>query len=220
VTGKTLVLLQENSGRVPLPDGLPAPLRRAVYAAVDRVAEEFEAVKTVLQARRGYSGVLLLHGERGTRAQLLRALVEEARRERVVDLMVLGHGLPERLLLRGEELTGGVSGSVRSLAADAQVQGIDRLPLRLVYMCNCYGATMSDDWLAAGAVTVVGTRLDNYLPEPTTTFFLANWLPCLPADAAAQSAYDRAVPFVTPFLSPARIAGSQLVVAGDAALTF
>lgn len=220
MTGKTLVLLQENSGRVPLPASTPPRLRRVVYAALDWVAEEFEGVKTLLQARRGYSGVLLLHGTRGTRAHLLQALVAEARRGRVVDLMVLGHGLPERLLLRGEALAGGPGGSLRALAADARTHRVARLPLRLVYMCNCYGATVADDWLVAGAAAAVGTRLDNYLPEPTTTFFLANWLAGMPAGEAARDAYARAVPWVAPFLPQRRIAESELVVAGDEELTF
>jgi hypothetical protein len=45
-TNKALIVLQENSGRVPLPGGVSADIRDAIFAVVDRLIETIEDVKS------------------------------------------------------------------------------------------------------------------------------------------------------------------------------
>ena len=52
-----------------------------------------------------------------------------------------------------------------SLKADAAAKGVPNLNLRMVYMCNCYGSTVNDDWLAAGAKASVGSHMNDMMPE-------------------------------------------------------
>jgi hypothetical protein len=68
-----------------------------------------------------------------------------------VDLIVLGHGSAETLQLHGEDLT---DQEIRGLRTDAQARGVQTLTLRTVYMCNCFGSTVNDAWVAIGAKAV------------------------------------------------------------------
>lgn len=79
---------------------------------------------------------------------------------------------------------------------------MDGLNLRLVYMCNCFGSTVNDDWLAAGAKVSVGSRGNDWMPEPMTTFFLHNWVTGQSAKKAAEGAYKATVPFYTAIYPP------------------
>lgn len=195
-TNKALIVLQENSGRVELPDSLPAPMRDAIYGVVDGLAETFEDIKTTLQGAGRYDVVHLLTDSLCSRAQLLDKLVSETLRKRIIDLIVLGHGSSETLVLkRGTNLTGGPNGTIRSLLPDAQTRGVTALNLRLVYMCNCYGSTVNDDWCAIGAKVSVGSKLNDFMPEPMTTFFIHNWLNGQRAVDAARNAYQATIPF-------------------------
>ena len=197
-SNKALIVLQENSGRVPLPDGVPNELRDVIFGVIDRVSETFENVKTQLQAHRRYDVVYLHTDNACTRANLLNAMVTETKKGRSIDLIVLGHGNAESLALKGTAtLTGGESGNIRSLLPEAQGKGVDAFNLRLVYMCNCFGSTLNDDWAAIGAKASVGSRMNDYMPEPMTTFFVHNWLNGQKVGEAARKAYSATVPFYT-----------------------
>jgi hypothetical protein len=208
MSDKCLIVLQENSGHVPLDVTLPAPLRQVVSGLIDKLAERFEDLKTSLQASGKYQVVRLLTDNACSRANLLDALVEETKKGRTIDLMVLGHGSPERLQLHVEpHLTGRANGNIRSLLAEARDRQLGAFNLRLVYMCNCYGSTLNDDWLAVGAKVSIGSRQLDMMPEPMITFFVHNWIAGQTAADAAKHAYEATIPFYLvpypPTLQPA-----------------
>ncbi len=62
----------------------------------------------------------------------------------------------------------------------------------MVFGLNCYGASLSDVWLALGAVVVNGTPGVNWLPEPSLSTFLRNWLGGKRYSAAVQRSNRRA----------------------------
>lgn len=195
-TNKSLIVLQENSGRIDLPPGLPPELQTAIYALIDGLAETFENLKTTLQASNRYDIVHLLTDNLCSRANLLDALVTETKKNRTIDLIVLGHGSSENLVIKKRpNLTGGEGGNIRSLKAEANSRGVSALNLRMVFMCNCYGSTLNDDWAAIGAKASVGSKMNDYMPEPMTTFFIHNWLNGQKVKDAAKNAYQATIPF-------------------------
>ena len=200
---KALIVLQENSGVTPLDSSIPPVVRDQIRAIIDRMAEKFEDIKISLQGSGHYDVIHLLTDNHCTRTALLNALVDETQKGRTIDLIVLGHGTPEKLKLkRTPHLTGGESGKIRSLLPDAQRKGVDEIRLRLVYMCNCYGSTVNDDWLAMGAQVSVGARAIDWMPEPMTTYFVRYWLAGETAHEAARKAYDRTKFFFLPIFPP------------------
>lgn len=201
---KTLIVLQENTGHVPLPNGIPDWLRDRIFQVIDGLAETFEDVKTHLQASDHYDKLHLLTDEQCTRKNLLQVLISETKANRIVDLFILGHGNDKSLQLYNEYLTGGSEGSIRSLLSDAQNQDptINKFNLRMVYMCNCYGSTVNDDWLSIGAMASVGSRRSNYMPEPMTTFFMRFWLDGKTVEESAESAYTKTIKYYLPLYPP------------------
>lgn len=199
---KALIVLQENTGQISLPPNLPVPLATAVRRVIDAVAETFEEIKTSLQGNGRYAQVVLLTDVLCTRVQLLRGLIEQTRRGRVIDLVVLGHGWNEHLQLHNETLT---NSTIRSLLSEARRTVNDdafKFNLRMVYMCNCHGSTLNDDWLAIGAAAAVGSQQNDYMPEPMTTFFIHNWMDGQPVQQAANNAYRATIPFYTVVYPP------------------
>jgi len=189
---RTLLLLQENSsGTSYMTDILPAgPIRAAADAIIDTFVENGEAAKFQALAAGKYQRFVNLSDANCTRARLLAELIKQSKDGFTVDLAVLGHGGPEALgLHNGGQLTGQtfqtlvlptgqrlqipVPGSIRTLLTDARNQeGANfTFKLRLVHMCNCFGGTTNDDWLAIGAKVSVGAPLINWMPEPMITFF-------------------------------------------------
>ncbi len=202
-TNKSLIVLQENSGQIPLDSSVPTALKQQITFLIDGLAETFENVKTTLQSVGRYDVVHLLTDNSCSRAKLLDALVSEAKTGRTTDLIILGHGSPEKLVLKlTPHLRGGASQNIRSLLTDAQARGVNSLKLRMVYMCNCFGSTLNDDWLAIGAKVSIGSHQLDMMPEPMTTFFVHNWLAGQKAKDAAKNAYEATIPFYLPFYPP------------------
>lgn len=190
---RTLILLQENSSsKSYLTDILPpGPIRTAADAIIDRFAENGEAAKFQALQAGHYQRFINLSDTACTRTNLLSQLIRQSNEGFTVDLAVLGHGSPERLSLNnGGSLTGltrrtvtnritGLrttvtdQGTIRSLLSEARtLQGANfNFKLRLVHMCNCFGASTNDDWLAIGAKVSVGTPAMDWMPEPMNTFF-------------------------------------------------
>ena len=102
----------------------------------------------------------------------------------------------------GPHLIGGPGGNIRSLLPQALNQGILALNLRMVFMCNCYGSTLNDDWISIGAKSSVGSKMDDNMPEPMTTFFVHNWLNGLKVSDAAIQAYHATIPFYNKVYPP------------------
>jgi hypothetical protein len=206
---RTLILLQENNDASSyMTDILPAgPVRDAADAIVDSFIEGGEAAKFQALATGRYQRFVNLSDSACTRAKLLEQLIKQSKEGHVVDLAILGHGSPESLRLNGENLTGlttqtiinpltGVrststsQGTIRSLLTEARARegSAFNFKLRLVHMCNCFGGTTNDDWLAIGAKTAVGSPTMDWMPEPLITFF---WDDFVKNDKrAAQAASD------------------------------
>ncbi|MES2475547.1 MAG: hypothetical protein V4640_07185 [Verrucomicrobiota bacterium] len=190
---RTLILLQENSnGKSYMTDIIPpGAARTAADAIVDRFVENGEAAKFQALQAGNYQRFINLSDANCTRANLLSQLIRQSREGFTVDLAILGHGGVEKLSLHnGEQLTGLTTttvinrltgartvstnqGTIRSMLTDARAsQGAAfNFKLRLVHMCNCFGGTTNDDWLAIGAKVSVGSPAMDWMPEPMNTFF-------------------------------------------------
>lgn len=237
---RTLILLQENSGKSALTDWMPPAIRSVAQAVVDQVVEFSESAKFALLAQGSYQRFINLSDTDCSRANLLSHLIAESHAGRMVDLAVLGHGRDEELILRvGPNLTGATyrngvydAGSIRRMLVEARQQygASFQFSLRTVYMCNCRGGTLNDDWLAIGAKVAIGSVHDNYMPEPMISDF---WSLFVKEDSrvehAAAEAYQRAarvwqfVPdwsTVNPNTDYSRITGSQPIVSGNRNLIF
>ena len=193
---RTLILLQENSnGKSYMTDILPAgPVRTAADAIIDQFAENGEAAKLQALAAGRFQRFVNLSDANCTRAKLLAELIKQTNDGFTVDLEILGHGNVEVLGLHdGETLTGRhtvttqtrtgpvdtvVPGSIRTLLTDARAQqgAAFNFKLRVVHMCNCFGGTTNDDWLAIGAKVAVGAPKMDWMPEPMITLFWQSFL--------------------------------------------
>ncbi len=241
---RTFVLLQENSsGTSYMTDVLPAgPTRDAADALIDTFVEIGETANLQGITSGSYQRFVNLSDTNCTRAKLLAELIKQSREGYTVDLAVLGHGSNESLLLHnGEKLTGrttqtitnpftGLSstlispGSIRTLLTDARAQqgtGFN-FKLRVVHMCNCFGGTTNDDWLAIGAKASVGAPLNNYMAEPMISTF---WRDFVKNDKRVKQAADDSralaaiawsvVPSYGPFITE-----TQQLTSGDGNIIF
>lgn len=247
---RTLILLQENSGRSSLTDWMPASIRSLAEAIVDRFVESGESAKFAALAQGSYQRFVDLSDSRCTRANLLAQLISQSRDGYSVDLCVLGHGTIEELILNnGPNLTGQrivptidrstgrvvnlvVPGTIRSMLTEARSQfgSTFQFRLRTVYMCNCEGSSLNDDWLAIGARVAVGSRRNNYMPEPMLSDF---WQKFVKGDKhvaeAAATSWTTSAPIwsllpgyttVDPATGLNKVQASEPVVAGDPNLIF
>jgi hypothetical protein len=207
-SGKVLIVLQENSGYLKILDdlrrnGVPEAEVLLIQAILDMLSETFEDLKTRLQATGRYERVILLTDENGTYENLSRNMIDYSRQNKIIDLVVLGHGRPDWLYLkyqrlRGETWSGTIPSDVRmirKLGADfAQARVTNKL--RLVYMCNCYGQTTNNDWTTIGAKVSIGPNQINYMPEPMTTFFMNDWISGqFTASQAAARSWNGSIPW-------------------------
>lgn len=240
---RTLILLQENSGKTGLDDipVVPPDVKAAVRQIVDQTVEGGEVEKFRRLAQGRYSNFIPLSDFRCTRAELLKALIKETGKGRVVDLVILGHGNKNQLSLHGREglfgNDGRDQGNIRTMLQEARDTEGDpnfNFSLRLVYMCNCDSSTLNDDWRAIGAKVSVGAKLDNYLHEPMITFFWEDFVKNdKPVRQAAEDSFAKtaalynSVPLLAAYmnfpsletgLSP--IQESQQIVVGNGNLIF
>lgn len=172
---KNLILLQENSGRVDFLNSISdKSVRNLVQTTIDGLAENFESIKTTLQLRGYYDEIINLTNRNCTKAKLLETMIEQSRNGNVFDLLVLGHGSPNKLHLHGEDMT---ASDIRNMLTQAQSRHTNfKFNLRLVYMCNCFSGTLLDDWLHIGAKVALGCDNVNYMPEPQTTYFFDDFV--------------------------------------------
>jgi hypothetical protein len=164
-----LVVLLENVGHV---HGIPLP--KWAMDAIDFVTEEYaKLLLHVYGAYRRYDRVVILEDDRATGPELAAALVETSRTHRV-DLLLLVHGRPGALVGRRGEVDIGAETFDPLLAAKRRQPEL--VDLRMVFGVNCYGATLAPVWLELGAQVVNGAAGVNWLPEPSLSVFLRNWL--------------------------------------------
>jgi hypothetical protein len=229
---RTLILLQENSGRSSLTDFLPDYIQAQADAIVDTFVETSESANFQSLASGSYQRFINLSDTNCTRARLLSTLITQSVDGYTVDLAVLGHGSSERLVLNSGSLTGGLTGNLRSMLTEARAQrgAAFNFKLRAVHMCNCFGSTLNDDWLAIGAQVSVGSRRNNYMPEPMLSYF---WNGFVKSDKrvsqASSDSYSSSVPLwsvvpgyntIDPLSGMTKIQESLPIVAGNGNLIF
>ena len=164
-----LVVFLENVGHI---HGVPLP--GVATQAIDFVTEEYAKLLLRLYgAYRRYNKVIILEDERATGPELVAALTQ-ASREHTVDLLLLVHGRPGALVGCRAQVDVGPETFQPLLAAYQQDPAL--VDLRMVFGLNCYGASLAPVWLALGAVAVNGAIGVNWLPEPSLSVFLRNWL--------------------------------------------
>lgn len=164
-----LVVFLENVGHI---HGVNLP--QWAMNIIDFVTEEYAKILLRLYgAHRKYDRVVILEDEQATGAQLQAALLATSATHRV-DLLLLVHGHAGMLVgHRGQEQVNGAHFAAlrEQYAADAGC-----LDLRMVYGVNCYGASLAPIWLDLGAQVANGALGVNWMPEPSLSIFLRNWL--------------------------------------------
>jgi hypothetical protein len=164
-----LVVFLENVGHI---QGIPLP--QPVTQAIDFVTEEYAKMLLRLYgAYRRYDQVIILEDEQATGPELVAALTE-ASREHTVDLLLLVHGRPGALVGCRAQVDVGPETFQPLLAAYRKDPNL--VNLRMVFGLNCYGASLAPVWLELGASAVNGAAGINWLPEPSLSIFLRNWL--------------------------------------------
>ncbi len=203
---RALILLQENSSGKSYLDEETGDTT-AIDRIIDTAVELGETAKFRGLATGRYTQFIDLSDTRCTRANLLNTLIDQTNRGRVIDLAILGHGNTDTLRLNDGNIVGSPTfsssnpRSIRGLLAEAKTRQNNpayKFNLRLVHMCNCFGATLNDDWLAIGAKTSVGAPLTNWMPEPMTTFF---WDDFVKNDKRASQAAQDSLAFTRPFFA-------------------
>lgn len=164
-----LVVLLENVGYIA---GLNIP--PWLMTLIDFVTEEYaKLLLRLLGAQSRYDRVIILEDEHATANHLEKALQRASQTHRV-DLLLLVHGQPQRLVgYKGETF---LDASFFKALLAAYRENPHLLDLRMVYGVNCYGASLAPLWLALGAEAVNGAVGVNWLPEPSLSLFLWKWL--------------------------------------------
>ncbi len=216
---RLLIVFLENGGQV---GGITLP--PALSFTLDRVSQAYAKTVVRLQAHRHYDHIIMLEDEQATAAHLWRALLDAG--DATVDILMLVHGQVGYACGFGDHQIGAdFFNSLRSLRA----AGVARFQLRAVYQMNCYGMSLAEDWLSIGAQAVNGSVGVNWLPEPSLSVFLYNWLHGQPFDVAVERGYRaasrvlglvwRPQPVRTGFRQPHdKIASSHMTVFGDGGL--
>ncbi|NJN82787.1 MAG: hypothetical protein HC802_11270 [Caldilineaceae bacterium] len=164
-----LVVFLENVGHI---HGLNLP--HWVMQTIDFVTEEYaKVILRLYGAYRRYDQVLILEDTRATGHELTEALLTASRQHRV-DLLLLVHGRPGSLVGFRDQVS--VGASTFKPLIQAYQDDPSLLDLRMVYGLNCFGASLAPVWLALGADAVNGSAGVNWLPEPSLSLFLRDWL--------------------------------------------
>jgi len=209
-----LVVFLENVGHI---SGVPLP--RVATQVVDFATEEYaKALLWLNGAYQRYDQVIILEDERATGPELVAALTQ-ASRSHTVDLLLLVHGRPGALVGCRAQVDVGAETFQPLLAAYRQDPTL--LNLRMVFGLNCYGASLAAVWLDLGAQAVNGAVGVNWLPEPSLSIFLRNWLRGEPFSVALQRSHQTALRWAA-WIWPAapdggdhpKIAGSRQAIFG------
>lgn len=216
---QALVVFLENVGHI---HGIPLP--QWAMNVIDWALEEYAKIALRLYgAYRHYDSVIVLEDEDATGPKLAEAL-KIASEDHVVDIMLLVHGHEHCLVgYKGQEMVGAETFNplIKAYKKDTSI-----LNLRMVYGVNCYGASLAPVWLALGAKASNGASGVNWLPEPSISVFLRNWLKGKPYSYAVSHSNEVASRWGNFVMRPPEagcdhpaIASSRQAVFGDAELT-
>lgn len=210
-----LVVFLENVGHI---SGLNLP--RSLMNVIDFVTEEYAKILLWFYgAYRRYNKVIILEDALATGPNLSNALVQ-ASQHHVVDVLLLVHGHTDCLV--GYKARERVGRETFAPLLDAYQRDPSLLNLRMVYGVNCFGASLAPVWTALGAQAVNGAIGVNWMPEPSLTIFLRNWLTGSSYSAAVERSNLGATRFWRHLLKPkadgsdhAAIASSRQIVFGQ-----
>ena len=209
-----LIVFLENGGHVAGVDLPPWAAR-----LLDWSTEEYGKLAVRLQARRHYRQIVVLEDQAATAAALWQALL--AADDAIVDVLLLVHGQPGYACGCADHWVGAdFFDGLRRLRAAGQA----RFRLRAVYQMNCYGELLAEEWLSLGAQAVNGAVGVNWLPEPSLSVFLANWLGGQTFGDSVERSYRVASRLLGLVWRPQlggpheKIASSQMGVFGDSNL--
>jgi hypothetical protein len=181
-SSSVLLVFLENGGRA---GGVDLPPWASL--AMDRLSQGYARAAVWLQAHRHYDRIVMLEEEAATAARLWQALLEAG--DATVDLLLLVHGQVGYACGHGDNRVGAdFFAGLRSLRA----AGLAPFRLRAVYQMNCYGQSLAPEWLSLGARAVNGSVGVNWLPEPSLSLFLRNWLGGATFEQAVQRSYSAA----------------------------
>ncbi len=190
-TNTALVVFLENTGALPFQweSKVGKIVQEGLEKVIDYIAEEFSKWLNKFADAKGkkYREVIILEDGKATYANLKSTLHDLANREFVIDVFTLAHG--DSASFSGYK-SASITGS--DLKAIRDTYG-KPLPLRIVYMMNCKGGGLNDEWLYVGAKATAGSINNNYIPEPMMSKFWNNWLRGDNFTTAVTIAYDDSV---------------------------
>jgi GH24 family phage-related lysozyme (muramidase) len=162
-------------------------IRAKIRGFTDNLLETAELAANRYTAAKpdSYSDVVVLRDATAVYSELKSQLIALSQAGKIIDVFILTHGGENVICLAGS-VTGE---NIRQIKAEYGKP----LSIRAVYMMNCYGSTLNQAWLDAGAKVSSGSKLINYLPEPTMFFFWQNWKEGQTFESAATSAYKSTV---------------------------
>lgn len=180
-----LIVFLENVGHI---HGLRLP--KLAMNLIDFLTEEYaKLLLRLFGAYQRYNRVIVLEDENANGSALVHALTSASRTHQV-DILLLVHGNQGCLVgYQGKQMIGA---ETFEPLIDAYQQNSALLDLRIVYGLNCYGLSLAPTWLALGAQAVNGAIGVNWLPEPSLSVFLYQWLHGRPYSHAVRSSNLRA----------------------------
>ena len=193
-TNTALVVFLENTGALPFQweSKVGKLVQEGLEKVIDYIAEEFSKWLNKFADAKGkkYKKVIILEDSKATYANLKSTLQDLAKREFVIDVFTLAHGDSNSFSgYNGVSITGSDLKGIRDSYGKP-------LPLRVVYMMNCKGGGLNDEWLYVGAKATAGSINNNYIPEPMMSKFWNNWLRGDNFTTAVTTAYDDSVKLV------------------------
>src|SRR5262249_25912917 len=168
-------------------DTLAAKLRDWIKTQTDRLLEDAELSLGRYRSAKGssYGDVVVLRDGTASYDDLKKALIDQTRAGKLIDVLILTHGANDYIHVRGV-----INGDK---IRDIKTANGGPLPIRSVYMMTCVGSSLTQAWIDVGARASAGTRANNYLPEPTTYFFWSAWKNGVGFETAVISAYRKTV---------------------------
>lgn len=188
-TAKKIIAALPGSSLIPdsVVNTLAGKLRDWIKVQTDRLLEDAELSLGRYRSAKGssYGDVVVLRDGTASYDDLKKALVDQTRAGKLIDVLILTHGSNDYISVRG-----GINGQK---IRDIKTANGGPLSIRMVYMMNCVGSSLNQAWIDAGARASAGARANNYLPEPTTFFFWSAWKSGTGFETAVISAYRKTV---------------------------
>lgn len=200
-TNTALVVFLENTGALPFEweSRIGKLVQEGLEKVIDYISEEFSKWLNKFADAKGkkYSEVIILEDAKATYANLKSTLHDLAKRGFVIDVFTLAHGNSSSFSgYKGASITGADLKAIRDAYGSP-------LPLRVVYMMNCKGAGLNDEWMYIGARAVAGAINNNYIPEPMMSKFWSNWLRGDTFATAVNNAYADSVKLINDTIAKA-----------------